>query len=382
MKRKTLALLLCVCVALMFTLGACGGGGSSAGGSSAPAEEPVAEEPDVEADVTAADGQGVPSQPPSGDTSAVEGTTVGVIPITLSNGFHQAEKIWREKYAEEYGITLKYLDGEFDQQTIVNNLDQLIAEGVDAIILHSYEVDSVVPGIDEARAQGIPIIEYYLETPNEIPFVAINEATAALKMGEAAATAWIEAHPDEPIVYSVVDYIDSPVVQTMRTQPFIQGIKNVAPDAKEGAIVDGGGTRDTGYKVAQDIIQSHPETNIFYGASSDYSLAIYPALQEAGRGKATDGVPETEIVVGTDATGEEMKLVYDPSSSFKVTMGLTPKDNGKAIMDTMVRVMIGELDADTKIQIDTFDQEFDYWSTTVEDARTWYTDQYGMEPEF
>lgn len=350
-------------------------------GCAAPSPEASAPASQAPAQSSAAAPAEVSSEAPA-DTNSVEGKTVGVIPITLSNGFHQAEKVWREKFAEEYGLTLKYLDGEFDQPTIVSNLDQLVAEGVDGIVLHSYEVDSVVAGVNAARAAGIPIITYYLETPNEVPFVAINEAEAAVKMGKAAAKAWMDAHPDKPIVYSVVDYVDSPVVQAMRTQPFIEGIKSVAPDAKEGMILDGGGTRDTGYKVAQDIIQSAPETNIFYGASSDYSLAIVPALQEAGRGKAVDGVPQTEIVVGTDATGEEMTLLFNPESSFKVTMGLTPKDNGKKIIDTIVATMKGEIDPDKKVTIDTFDKEFDYWTTTVEDARTWYTDQYGMKPEF
>jgi ribose transport system substrate-binding protein len=367
-KRTLLTMLLCFVLVAAFSLGACNSGGGNGGGAEAP---PAATIPDADEPTTA---------PTGGDS--VEGKVVGMIPITLSNGFHQAEKIWRERFAEEYGLTLKYLDGEFDQTIIVNNLDQLIAEGVDGIVLHSYEVDSVVAGVDDARAQGIPIITYYLETPNNIPFVAINEAEAAFEMGVVAAKQWMEAHPDTPIVYSVVDYIDSPVVQSMRTQPFIEGIKSVAPDATAGKIIDGGGTRDTGYKAAQDIIQSTPQTNIFYGASSDYSLAIWPALQEAGRGKAADGVVETEILVGTDATGEEMKLLYDPASSFKVTMGLTPKDNGKKIVDTIVAVMLGEIDPDTKATIDTFDKEFDFWNTTIEDARELYKDQYGMEPEF
>jgi ABC-type sugar transport system substrate-binding protein len=350
-KWTLVTLVLCIVLVASMALGACNksGGGGSAG---------------------------------SGGASSVEGKVVGVIPITLSNGFHQAEKIWREKFAAEHGVTLKYLDGEFDQTIIVNNLDQLIAEGVDGIVLHTAEVDSVVAGVTEARKQNIPIIHYYLEVPNEIPFVAINEAEAAFIMGKVTAEKWIEFYPDIPIIYSVVDYIDNDSVQKMRTKPFIEGILSVAPDAKQGLIIDGGGTRDSGYKAAQDIIQGAPDTNVFYGASSDYSLAIWPALQEAGRGKAVDGKPATEILVGTDATGEEMKLLYDGSSSFKVTMGLTPKDNGKKIIDTIVAVMLGQIDPDKKVTIDTFDKEFDFWSTTIEDARTWYKDQYGMEPEF
>ena len=77
-----------------------------------------------------------------------------------------------------------------------------------------------------------------------------------------------------------------------------------------------------------------------------------------------------------------MQLIYDPSTSFKVTMGLTPKDNARKIIDTIVAVMKGEIDPDTDVTIDTGDKEFDYWAVAVEEAREWYADQYGMDPEF
>lgn len=309
-----------------------------------------------------------------------DGLTIGVIPITLANGYHQADCDWITQFAkEQYGANVKILDGKFEQTTIVSNLDQLIAEGVDAIILHSYEADSVAAGVDAARAAGIPIATFYLETPNDVPFIAINEAESAFEMGKVAAEQWMAAHPDKPIVYSVVDYVDNPTVQEMRTGPFIEGIKSVAPDAKEGMIVDGGGTRDSGYKVAQDIIQACPETNIFYGAASDYSLAIWPALQEAGRGKATGGVPETEILVGTDATEAELQLIYDPASSFKITMGLTPKENAQTKLDTIMKAYTGELDPDTKQTIECFDKEIDFWNMPVEEAQKWMEEEYGSK---
>lgn len=316
MKKITLIVVALV-LSVMFLLVAC-----------APAAQtPAPAEPSAQESAAAATTQAPASEEAAGGVKEIpEGLVIGMIPITLANGYHQADIAWCEEYAKEkYGATAKVLDGKFDQPTIVSNLDQLVAEGVDAIILHTYEAESVEAGVEAARAAGIPIITFYLETANNVPFVAINEASAAFEMGKVTAEQWLKAHPDQPIIYSVVDYVDSPVVQAMRTGPFIEGLKSVAPDAKEGMIVDGGGTRDTGYKAAQDIIQSAPETNVFYGASSDYSLAILPALEEAGRGKAVDGVPQTEILVGTDATGAELTAIYNPESSFKVTMGLTPR---------------------------------------------------------
>ena len=59
------------------------------------------------------------------------GKVFGMIPITLANGYHQAQVAHQTKYAKEkYGIELKVLDGKFDQPTITKNLDQLVAEGV------------------------------------------------------------------------------------------------------------------------------------------------------------------------------------------------------------------------------------------------------------
>jgi len=339
-----------------------------------PAEQPAAEEPEddqiLEDTIEAGAAEG----------EIPEGLVIGKIPITLANGYHQADVQWFENYAmEEYGATVKVLDGKFEQPTIVANLDQLVAEGVDAICLHTYEAESVEAGIQAARDAGIPIITFYLKTAKDVPHVAINEATAAFEMGVVTATKWMEFHPDEPIVYGVVDYVDSPVVQQMRTQPFIEGLKSVEPDATEGLILDGGGTRDTGYKAAQDMIQSHPEINVFYGASSDYSLAILPALQEAGRGLAVDGVPETEILVGTDATEQELINIFDPSSSFKVTMGLTPKENGMLKVDTLMKVYSGEIDPDTAEVINATDVEIDFWNSSIEEVQAWMEEQYMTE---
>lgn len=305
------------------------------------------------------------------------GKVFGMIPITLANGYHQAQVSHQTTYAKEkYGIELKVLDGKFDQPTITKNLDQLVAEGVDAIILHTYEAESVEAGIQSARDAGIPIITFYLQTAKSVPFVAINEASAAKQMGIAAATNWKKFWPDKPIKIGVIDYIDSPVVQAMRTGPFVEGIKSVDATAELVKKIDGGGTRETGYKAAQDLLQSNPECNIIYGASSDYSLAILPALQEAGRGKAIDGVPQTEILVGTDATEAELVNVFDPSSSFKVTMGLTPKENAYLLIDTMVKAYTGEIDPDSATTVEATDKPIDFWSADIAEVQAWLEEQY------
>lgn len=375
--KKIFTIVVCVLLAVsLFTVLGCQP-------AAAPAEEPMEEVVDpVDDSQEGEEEQILEDTIEEGEAEGVvpPGLVIGKIPITLANGYHQADVTWFTNYAmEKYGATVKVLDGKFEQATIVANLDQLVAEGVDMIVLHTYEAESVEAGIQAARDAGIPIITFYLKTAKDVPHVAINEASAAFEMGVVTATKWLEFHPDQPIIYGVIDYVDSPVVQQMRTQPFIEGLKSIAPDAKEGLILDGGGTRETGYTAAQDMIQSNPEINVFYGASSDYSLAILPALQEAGRGLAIDGVPQTEILVGTDATEQELINIFDPTSSFKVTMGLTPKENGILKVDTIIKVWLGEIDPDSAEVINATDLEIDFWNSDITEVQAWMEEQYMTE---
>jgi len=213
----------------------------------------------------------------------------------------------------------------------------------------------------------------------QIPFVYVIEREAAKRMGEVAATKWNEWYPDKPIKYAVIGWMDNPTVDVERTFPFIEGVLAVDPDAEEVGLLDAAGGTEAAYAVAQDLLQAHPEVNIIYAESNDLVIGVMTALTEAGRGKA-DGSEEamclTEIVCSTDAPEQEIKDLYDPSLSLKVTMSMTPKDNAIARIDNLVQIRLGQIDQYTYMEINTYDQELDYWNTKPEDAIAFFNDQY------
>ena len=98
-----------------------------------------------------------------------------------------------------------------------------------------------------------------------------------------------------------------------------------------------------------------------------------------GRGKAVNGKPLTEIVVGTDAPEAELKQVFDPNVSLKITMGLTPKDNAMARIDNLMDIYTGKVDPDKFILILTEDKQIDYWSADVKEVEAWLKDQYMVD---
>lgn len=309
-----------------------------------------------------------------------EGLTLGKIPITLASTVHQADVEWEAKFAEEEGAEVVVIDGESDASVMNNAIENLMVQGVDGIIVTPQDTSAIVAVVEEARAQGIPVITYYRNIEGlELPWIRVYEKDNAYKMGVDCATKWQEYYPDKPIKMAIIEYLTDPTTIEMRSAAFIEGVQSVAPDAEVVVSMDGNGDRQTSVSIGEDILQSHPEVNIVYGTSAAHSLGVLSAFEAAGRGKAEDGVPLTEFFCGTDASEDELLKLVNPNSSFKFTMGMTPKDNAKTQVETFFKVVSGEIPMDEETIIDVTNKNFDYWQNSAEEIQEWYNDQYNAD---
>jgi len=316
----------------------------------------------------------------SGGTEGAKGKkwTIGKIPITMQANYHQAHVKWLQQYAKEkYGADVKVIDGEFSTEASVKGVETFISQGVDGILLHSLDEKVNDQMVKASRKAKIPIVPFYIPTFSRlVPHLQINEAETSFMMGKEAATKWKEFYPNKKMYIGVIDYLTVEIVQKMRTGPFIAGVLSVEPTAQVVSKLEGSANVQKAMAAMQDMLQAHPEVNLVYGANADHALGALAALENAGRGKAVNGKPLTEIVVGTDATEGELAKLYDPNSSFKITQGLQPAVNAKAEMDLLAKIISGAQPADEWIQIDTFNKFISYWQTPIEDAQKFVTEQY------
>jgi len=90
--------------------------------------------------------------------------TIGVSLLNLSNEFivmlHQA----MEAKAKELGVRLIINDAQRSAERQVQQVENFIAQRVDAIILNPCEVEASSPAVDKALAAGIPIVNVNSET--------------------------------------------------------------------------------------------------------------------------------------------------------------------------------------------------------------------------
>jgi ABC-type sugar transport system substrate-binding protein len=303
----------------------------------------------------------------------------------LSNVFHQGQFTEAKKYAmEKYNAEVYAFDGKGDGAVMTQNIDQIMAQGMDMATLHIWDVDAAKPGVLEAISKGVTIASFFsplLASSGDmgIPTVRSDEAGISFAMGVEMAKQWKAAHPNKPIVMVQLGWPNHTEVKSGRTDPFVKGVRSVDPTAKDLGCLDASRGTDAAKQIVSDLCTQHPDINLIYSQASHLTVGTMAALSQAGRGKFANGKPLTEIVCSVDFDEVEMKSVYDPNSSLKLSMGLPPVETGRARIDNLFDIRNGKIK-----QVEPPTKEFfakayniSFWTMPRPDAVKWMNSQFG-----
>lgn len=319
---------------------------------------------------------------------------IGKLPITLSHAVHGNDALWAAKYAsEKYNAKYEVIDPAGDLQKEIKGVEDFIAKGVDGIILHPVQESGVNEIIKEARNAGVYVVMYFMNsTDGGHPIVKVDEFTVAKQMGEDMAKQWKQLYPDKPIKVGFIDFLSVAYCIDNRSGPFLDGVKKVDPNIEglvnniknsKGETVTGAtfwlageGDLTKSQAIGQDVLQKYPDVNLIYGTNTPNALGALSAYKAAGRGKAVNGVPLTEIFAGTDGDSPELIELSDPNSSLKYTLGMQPQTFAYAQVDLMMDVINGKVDPDMDYEVWSKDVYFNYYKDTIAQMEEWFNTQY------
>lgn len=312
-----------------------------------------------------------------------EGMKIAYFVSTMANEFHQARAAAAIKYAKEkYGADVTILDGKSDDNTMINNVDMLATSDYDAAVLHVWQPDAVAPLVMNAIDAGVAMMTFFSPLADTgIPVFRSDEAGGSFAMGASAATQWVAAHPDKPVVTVQLGWPDHTEVKSGRTDPFVAGIESVvgAGNYTNLGCIDSKGSADATKEAMANILISNPDVNIIYSEAGDLTPGCMAALVDAGRGTMDNGTPKTEIVVSVDCPVSELKAIYDPSSSLKMSLGLPPIQTSEKIIDIIVGVYLGEIPQISQPAEELFGDVYpvDFYKLPLADVIAWYNLQFG-----
>ncbi|TFH50577.1 MAG: sugar ABC transporter substrate-binding protein, partial [Lysobacterales bacterium] len=295
---------------------------------------------------------------------------VGHIVYTMEAQYHQGIAKQIVEYGKKmYNAKVIVLDAQGKDEVAMAAVENLIQQKVQAISLHYPNTGLTTNAIKMAREKGIPMVTTLIRPSERIaPHVQPQETQSSQMMGEVAATQWLKAHPGDTCRVFILDFGKFPQIEEMRTGAFLQGVKNVDPNAVLVGQLNGFSSTEKSMQITLDALQKEPKINIIFGGNDEMGLGALAACQQLGRGKMDNGVPLTEVIAGLDANISAMAQVYNPNSSFKLTHGAV-RDNAIAEMDTMIGMITGKIDPKSYAETQVLSREFDYWNSTMDEAQ-------------
>lgn len=320
---------LAVLVALAIAVAGCGGGDSTDQATEAATTEEVASTTEPAEDTAAADTGAVETgaadtTEAADETPSLEGKTIG----QLSAGreyYYQCQDKGVQQRIEELGGTLVSLNSDANAQKQLANGQDLIAQGVDAILLTSTDAATGRKVVELAEGAGIPVVLAGLPVPDADPTSALllNFETMGQLMGD-----WIaENRPDAKLG----------VIQGLPGQGVTEAISKGLTEALAGSAVQvvadqpADWSRQKAGTVAQNMLQANPDIDLLYVYNEDMLVGVVQALKSNG---------ESVELVSDNGSADGIKLIQD--GTLQATIAQSPSNEGILSVDIAAQILAGE----------------------------------------
>ncbi len=227
----------------------------------------------------------------SGNSASDDRPTVALIMKSLANEFFvtMADGARQHQSQSEgaYDLIVNGIKNEVDLAQQVALIDQMIASGVDAIVVAPADSKAVVPALARAAAAGIVVVnidnqldsDILAEYELRIPFVGPDNFAGAEEVGNYLA-ATMQADQSVAILEGVPTAYNS----QRRTAGFLKAMNDAGINvvAQQSAQWD----QTAAVTVTSGILVQHPELDAILAANDNMALGAVAAITQSGRGDA------------------------------------------------------------------------------------------------
>ncbi len=204
-----------------------------------------------------------------------------------------------EKEAAALGVNLVSLaaDRETDVERQYQIIENLIQQGVDAILLAPSGSKELVPAIRKANDAGIPVL--LLDTRIDEEAAASVGARVLTYIGSdnfeggAVAGRYLAAELGGVGEIAIIEGISGHETADQRRLGFLSGIED-SPGIRVVASQTANWERARAYTVAENLLQAHPDLAAVFAANDEMALGAIEAIDAAGR-------MDEIVVIGFDA---------------------------------------------------------------------------------
>lgn len=273
--------------------------------------------------------------PASLATAQDDGYTIGLSLSTLNNPFFVTLRDGAQAAADALGtVELVVVDSQDDPATESANMDDLIAQGVDAILVNPTDADAIVPSILAANEAGIPV--FTIDRGAAGGEVVSHIASDNVAGGRMAGAYMCEALGGEGNVVELEGIAGTSAARD-RGAGFNAYLEEECMGLTVVARQTANFNRAEGLSVFENILQAESEIDGVFAHNDEMILGAIEAAAAAGR----EGI----VFVGFDAVDDAVAAVND--GTLAATIAQQPALMGQLGVETAASYLAGEDVADS-----------------------------------
>ena len=297
-----------------------------------------------------------------------EGWEIVVVPKDASNPWFVRMNTGVEEYAAAHPEDTIYQKGtaEIDATLQAQLVDDLVAQGVDAICVVPVDIKSIEPSLKAAREAGIVVIahegaalenvDYDIEAFNNELYGAFIMDNLAAAMGEEGLYTTMVADLTNG---SHNEWADGGVKRATEAYPNMTLLES---DPR----VESHDNGDTAYNVAKELFKKYPDLKGIMGTSSFDAPGVARAIEELGlSGKV--------FTAGTGMPGDNAELLKSGAVQYLTLWD--PALAGQAMVALAQKILAGdEISAPLDLGVEGYTElQFKEGSDTVFEGQGWIT---------
>ncbi|WP_407270787.1 substrate-binding domain-containing protein [Radiobacillus sp. PE A8.2] len=224
---------------------------------------------------------------------ALPSATHGWMGALIQNAENEAKALVEAGTIDDYVFTTA--DSTADQ---ANNVDDLIAQGVDAIVMLPIESEALSPAGQKIADEGIPLVIVDRELTNDAATVVVKGDNTGI--GTNAGEYFVEQLGGSGKVVEIAGPPSS--VTNQRSEGFREAIEG--SDIEIIASQNGEFSTETSLQVMENVLTAQSEIDAVYTQDDGMALGVIQAIKEANR-------TDIQFVTGAGGSKEVYEIIQE-----------------------------------------------------------------------
>ena len=258
-----------------------------------------------------------------------QGKTIGLAVANLQADFFNMIKQGVEAYGKEKGYKVITVDAKGDATTQVNQIQDLIAQKIDALIYIPAGATAAAVPVKAARAAKIPVInvDRNVDANPGDTFIYGQSVAATTELGK-----WLCQQTGGKGKAVMIHGQRGTTPEVDRTKGFTEGLASCGIKVTQDQWTERW-SADEGNRIAQDMLQRDPTINIIVGQADGIAMGASQAVKLAK-------LPQKAWVVGFD--GDPGALIAVKNGTLDATATQQTWTMGKMAVDAVTAVLAGK----------------------------------------